>query len=76
MSSTNFRSILVAGGISQLTQLLAQEPTTVLRVAPADMAVHTRVHRDLTGTLPGIPVGIAGGKETLRYLSYTTGERL
>ena len=33
-----------------------------MRVAPADMAVHTRVYHDLTGTLPGIPVGIAGAK--------------
>ena len=44
-----------------------------MRVAPADMAVHTRVYHDLTGTLPGIPVGIAGGKETLRKLLYPTG---
>ena len=35
-----------------------------MTVAPADMAVHTRVCHDLTGTLLGIPVGIAVGKET------------
>ena len=44
---------------TQLTQQLAQESTTVMRVAPAEMAVHTRVYHVLTGTLPGIPVGIA-----------------
>ena len=47
-----------------------------MRVAPADMAVHIRVCHDLTGTLPGIPVGIAGGKETLRKIVVPNGERL
>ena len=33
-----------------------------MRVAPADMAVHTSAYHDLTGTLPGVPVGIAGAR--------------
>ena len=43
-----------------------------MRVAPAAMAVHTRFYHDLMGTLPSIPVGIAGGKETLVKLLYPT----
>ena len=33
-----------------------------MRVALADTVVHTRVYHDLTGTLPGIPVGINGAR--------------
>lgn len=47
-----------------------------MRVAPADMAVHTRVYHDLTGTLPGIPVGIAWGQGDVNKIVVPNGEGL
>ena len=48
-----------------LTQLSAQKSTTVMGVAPADIAVHRRVYHDLTSILLGIPVGVSGrGRKT------------
>ena len=47
-----------------------------MRVAPADLAVRTRVYYDLTGTLPGIPVGIAWGQGDVKKIVVPNGEGL
>ena len=47
-----------------------------MRVAPADMVVHTRDDLDVTGTLAGIPVGTTGGKETMIKIVVLNGQRL